>query len=29
MFKRSIKIGEKNKIHFVGGVLFITYFRKH
>ena len=29
MFKRSLKIGEKNKIHFVGDVLFITYFIKH
>jgi dipeptidase D len=29
MFKRSLKIGEKNKIYFVGDVLFITYFIKH
>ena len=29
MFIRSLKIGEKNKIHFVGDVLFITYFIKH
>ncbi len=29
MFLRSLKIEEKNKIHFVGDVLFITYFKKH
>jgi hypothetical protein len=29
MFIRSLKIGEKNKIHFVGDVLFIIYFIKN